>query len=64
MEKQADEAIDQVVEIATTYGIDIVGALAILIIGWIAAGWAGPPASRSVWPFRARCRMSPPASCC
>ena len=28
-------------EVALTYGLDIVGAVAILVIGWIAAGWAG-----------------------
>ncbi len=48
MEKQADEAINQVVEIATTYGIDIIGAIAILIIGWVAAGWAGRATERAL----------------
>lgn len=41
MDKQANDVADQIIQIATTYGIDIIGALAILIIGWIAAGWAG-----------------------
>ena len=41
MEKQTSEVIDQVIQIATTYGVDIIGALVILIIGWMAAGWAG-----------------------
>jgi small conductance mechanosensitive channel len=41
MDKQANEAVDQVIEIATVYGIDIIGALVILILGWMAAGWAG-----------------------
>ena len=40
MEKDANEVIDQVVLIATTYGIDVIGALVILIVGWMAAGWA------------------------
>ena len=40
MEKQANEAIEQVIQIATTYGLDVLGALAILVVGWIAAGWA------------------------
>ena len=31
---------DQVVLLITTYGLDVVGAIAILIVGWIAAGWA------------------------
>lgn len=40
MEQQATEAIDQIILIVTTYGIDVLGALAILVIGWWAAGWA------------------------
>lgn len=48
MEKQANEAVDQVVQIATTYGIDIIGALVILILGWIAAGWAGRATERAL----------------
>jgi small conductance mechanosensitive channel len=48
MEKQADETVSQVIEIATVYGIDILGALAILIIGWIAAGWAGRATERAL----------------
>lgn len=40
MEKDANEIIDQIILIATTYGIDVVGALVILIVGWTAAGWA------------------------
>jgi len=39
MEKQMQEITDQVVEIITVYGLDVVGALAILIIGWMLAGW-------------------------
>jgi small conductance mechanosensitive channel len=41
VENQANEVVHQIIQVATTYGIDIVGAVAILIIGWIAAGWAG-----------------------
>ena len=33
--------VDQVIQIATNYGVDIIGALVIFIVGWIAAGWAG-----------------------
>lgn len=40
MEKQANEAVEQVIDIATVYGLDIIGALLILVLGWIAAGWA------------------------
>ena len=31
---------EQVVLLVATYGLDVVGAVAILIIGWIAAGWS------------------------
>jgi small conductance mechanosensitive channel len=41
VENQANEVSDQIIQVTTTYGIDIVGAVAILIIGWIAARWAG-----------------------
>ena len=30
--------MDQVITTITTYGIDVVGAIVILIVGWIAAG--------------------------
>jgi small conductance mechanosensitive channel len=39
MEKQASDVADQVIMIVTTYGFDILGAIAILVIGWLAAGW-------------------------
>ena len=48
MEKQTTEVIDQVIEIATNYGVDIIGALAILIIGWRFAGWAGRATERAL----------------
>ncbi len=39
MDKEIQEVADQVIEIITIYGIDVIGALAILIIGWVIAGW-------------------------
>ena len=39
MNEQAHEVIDQVITVITTYGLDVVGALFILIVGWMAAGW-------------------------
>ena len=39
MDKEVQEVIDQVIEIVTIYGIDVIGALAILILGWMIAGW-------------------------
>lgn len=32
--------LDQVIGVATSYGLDVLGAIAILVIGWMAAGWA------------------------
>lgn len=34
------ELRDQVMEILTTYGLEVLGAIAILVVGWILAGWA------------------------
>jgi small conductance mechanosensitive channel len=48
MEKQVSEATEQVIDIATKYGIDTIGALAILILGWMAAGWAGRATERAL----------------
>ena len=41
MESEASAAIQKVTELVTTYALDVVGALAILIVGWMIAGWAG-----------------------
>jgi small conductance mechanosensitive channel len=40
MEKSVQEAIDNVVEIVTTYGLDVLGAIVILVVGLMVAGWA------------------------
>lgn len=37
---EVQSLIDQIVTIVTTYGLNVVGAIAILIIGWTIAGWA------------------------
>ncbi|WP_420563127.1 mechanosensitive ion channel family protein [Thalassobaculum sp.] len=34
------ELRDQVTEILTTYGLEVLGAIAILVVGWILSGWA------------------------
>jgi len=39
MDNNMQAVVDQITEIITIYGVDVVGALAILIIGWMAAGW-------------------------
>lgn len=48
MEQQANEVAGQIVEVVTTYGLDVLGALAILVLGWIAAGWAGRATDRAL----------------
>lgn len=48
MEKEMQAVADQIIEIVTVYGIDVVGALAILILGWIAAGWVGKVVDRGL----------------
>ena len=40
MDKQTQEIIEEVVAIIIEYGVDIVGAIVLLIIGWTIAGWA------------------------
>jgi len=39
MDQTVSDTADQVIATVTEYGIDIVGAIAILIIGWIASKW-------------------------
>ena len=39
MEQDINAVADQVMAIITVYGLKIIGAVAILIVGWIAAGW-------------------------
>jgi len=36
------------VEVAIGYGLDLAGALVILIVGWIAAGWARSSVRRAL----------------
>ena len=40
MEDTAQEYTEMAIGFATTYGLNILGALLILIIGWTIAGWA------------------------
>ncbi len=40
MDKQTRELIENVIAVVVDYGIDIVGAIVLLIIGWTIAGWA------------------------
>lgn len=51
MEKSAQEAVDIAVGIVTTYGLDVLGAIAILIVGVIVAGWAQRATTRGLSRF-------------
>lgn len=45
---QMQDIIDQVVGVVTSYGLDVLGAIAILVIGWMAAGWAKSATARGL----------------
>jgi len=51
MENDINEVWQLVVELLTTYGLDVVGAVVILVVGWIAAGWIGGAVRRSLARF-------------
>jgi small conductance mechanosensitive channel len=40
MDKTTQRAVDEIVEIVTGYGLDVIGAIVILIVGWTIAGWS------------------------
>lgn len=40
MENSVQEAFTEVMTLLTTYGLDVVGALAMLFVGWFLSGWA------------------------
>lgn len=37
---QAAELIDKIIELSIAYGLDLLGAIVLLIVGWTIAGWA------------------------
>ena len=39
MDNQTRELIENVIAIGVEYGIDIVGAIVLLLVGWTVAGW-------------------------
>lgn len=41
MQKTAEDMINLMIEALGTYGLDVIGAIVILVVGWIAAGWCG-----------------------
>ncbi len=40
MQDELQQVADNVIAVVTAYGLDVVAALVILIVGWMAAGWA------------------------
>lgn len=40
METTAKNIVDQIYGVLATYGLSVVGAIVLLILGWVAAGWA------------------------
>ncbi len=40
MENEINVIVAQVMELSTTYGLSVIGAIVILFVGWLGAGWA------------------------
>lgn len=47
-QQQIEETLTHIAELITAYGLQVVGAIVILIIGWIAAGWAKGAANKGL----------------
>lgn len=47
MDQQVQDVIEQVYTVLATYGLNVVGALAIIILGFMAAGWARKAVERA-----------------
>ncbi len=48
MNEKTLKLLEQLMEMGLVYAVDILGALAILIVGWIVAGWAGRVTKRAI----------------
>lgn len=48
MEESSKTAMDEAMSMLAVYGLDVVGALIILIAGWIIAGWAKSATARAL----------------
>jgi len=51
MEQSVDEVFQQVMAVVTTYGLDVIGAAVILIVGLIASNWVQSAIERSLARF-------------
>ena len=47
-EQELSRTIEQVLELTTAYGLQVVGAVAILIVGWVVAGWSRSAMNRAL----------------
>ncbi|MDA0663396.1 MAG: mechanosensitive ion channel [Proteobacteria bacterium] len=48
MEQSISEGFEEAMAIITIYGLDVIGAIAILVIGWIADGWISGSVNRAL----------------
>ena len=48
MEASPSGIVERLSEILATYGVSVVGALVLLVVGWIAAGWAQRAVARTL----------------
>ncbi len=46
MNESVTQTVDMAVALVTSYGINVIGAIVILIVGWIAAGWCSRAVAR------------------
>ena len=53
MSQQLQDIIDQAITVATTYGLDVLGAIAILVVGWTIAGWAKSTTAKALGRIKA-----------
>ena len=55
--QQLQDIIDQVIAVIASYGLDVLGAITILIAGWIAAGWGKRATARALGRIKAVDKM-------
>lgn len=48
MDEKTMKLMESLIEMGMVYAVDILGALLILIVGWVAAGWAGRLTQRAI----------------
>ena len=52
MEQDVSMVAEEVMSVISVYGLQVVGAIAILILGWIASGWASKATGRAMGRIR------------